>query len=136
ALRLAFRVNEYHEIKKRNNKKAGTYVNHIKVLPCFTKAVRGHEMKEHIINIKNGDNLCFLYYIINNKFFSYVKQHEKYEHRFTRMYDPIPEDFEKAFPYYLSMLPLIRYPIQSFNEESQRILEKYFPDIKDKDINE
>ena len=135
ALRIWYVKNESRNFKSKGKKgkKAGkSYFDHMKVLPCLTKAVRGADMSKYIINIQNQDDLCFLYNIINTKFFSDVRKHDKY-FRYERYYHMDIKMLQKDLEYHTLMMPLIKFPhgFNDLNVEADKILSQFYPETKD-----
>ena len=119
-------------LKGKNGKKAGSsYIDPLKVLPCLTKSVRRAEMYNYIVNIQNQDDLGFLYNIINTKFFSNVKKHDKY-FRYERYYHMDIKLLQKDLRFHTLMMPLIKYPygFNDLNVEADRILNKFYPETQ------
>ena len=134
ALRIWYIKNESRNFKSKGKKgkKAGrSYFDHLKVLPCLTKSVRGADMSKYIVNIQNQDDLCFLYNIINTKFFSDVKKHHKY-FRYERYYHMDIKMLQRDLRFHTLMMPLIKYPygFNDLNVEADRILSKFYPETK------
>ena len=134
ALRIWYVKNESRNFKakgKKGKKAGGTTIEPLKVLPCLTKSIRGADMSKYIVNIQNQDGLCFLYNIINTKFFSDVKKHDKY-FRYERYYHMDIKMLQKDLRFHTIMMPLIKYPycFNDLNVESDRILSKFYPETK------
>ena len=100
-------------------------------LACLTKSVRGADMSKYIINIQNQDDLCFLYNIINTKFFSDVKKHDKY-FRYERIYHMDIKMLQKDLRFHTLMMPLVKYPhgFNDLNVEADSILSKLYLETK------
>jgi hypothetical protein len=134
-MKIRYVVNDSTNTKSR----AGQGIDHKAVMKCFSKEVRGHEMKKGITNIMNDDNLCLLYYIVSTKFFSFLEYDKENPHRFERKYTLDIDDyydsrrrkwyrgFDENRSYFYLMLTLIKYPNDQLNDQAKKILDKYYP---------
>ena len=134
SLRIWYIKNDSRNFKrkgKKGKKEGRSYINHMQVLPCLTKSVRGADMSKYIVNIENQDDLCFLYNIINTKFFSDVEKHDKY-FRYERYYHLDLKVLQKEQRFHTLMMPLIKYPygFNDLNVEADRIFNKYYPGVQ------
>ena len=134
-MRIDYWQNESKSHKSNKRKYiGGKGINfELRNIPVFTKPLRKYEKINYrnnnetqlVFNIKNNDNLCFLYYIVLIKYLTDVMKHEKYE-RYLIKPRVLPTEIDKI----IAFLPLIVFPDDALNEESDKIIRKYFNQSK------
>jgi hypothetical protein len=116
---------------KKNKKFAGSYINHL-TLPCFTGTIRRADMEsykknkqyQHIFNIMNEDNLCFVYYLILVKYLCEEElcRPSKFDRQHLRP-TVLPHETHK----FLHYLPFIVYHTEALNKIAEHAIAMGFP---------
>ena len=96
----------------------------------------GKTETSYIYNFKNNSNdLCFLYYVILVKYLCNIESHEylKYEGKDSLKsyytHKLAPKVNPDQLQYFIPFVPFISYPLEKFNDEAKRIIEKHYSDM-------